>query len=141
MAAGGGALLAEARLNTATKAGHDALEMIKFFEQEAAFSIGFRTVKARRRGDVRELHDVELYEVSPVPIRRTPRRSPDRRRGQPTLRRRVQGHHGRGRTAAADRDGGGDPVLGVWAAGGGDRARRAPPRGAAHLPPVRRRGR
>ncbi len=66
MVAGGGALVAEARLNTAIKAGHDALEMIKFFEQEAAFSIGYRAVKARRRGGVRELHDVELYEVSPV---------------------------------------------------------------------------
>jgi len=53
-------------LNTAIKAGHDALEMIKFFEQEAAFSIGYRAVKARRRGDVRELHDVEVFEVSPV---------------------------------------------------------------------------
>ena len=61
-----GALVAQARLNTAIKAGHDALEMIKFFEQEAAFSIGYRPVKARRRGGVRELHDVELYEVSPV---------------------------------------------------------------------------
>ena len=61
-----GALVAQARLNTAIKAGHDALEMIKFYEQEAAFSIGYRPVKARRRGDVRELHDVELYEVSPV---------------------------------------------------------------------------
>ena len=40
--------------------------MIKFFEQEAAFSIGYRAVKARRRGDVRELHDVEVFEVSPV---------------------------------------------------------------------------
>jgi len=40
--------------------------MIKFFEQEAAFSIGYRAVKAQRRGGVRELHDVELYEVSPV---------------------------------------------------------------------------
>jgi len=40
--------------------------MIKFFEREAAFSIGYKTVKARRRGDVRELLDVELYEVSPV---------------------------------------------------------------------------
>ena len=66
MAAGGGALVAEARLNTAIKAGHDALEMIKFFEQEAAFSIGYRAVKARRRGGVRELLDVEVYEVSPV---------------------------------------------------------------------------
>ena len=66
MVAGGGALVAEARLNTAIKAGHDALEMIKFFEQEAAFSIGYRAVKARRRGGVRELLDVEVYEVSPV---------------------------------------------------------------------------
>ena len=65
-AAEAGALVAQARLNTAIKAGHDALEMIKFFEQEAAFSIGYRAVKARRRGAVRELHDVELYEVSPV---------------------------------------------------------------------------
>ena len=40
--------------------------MIKFFEQEAAFSIGYRAVKARRRGDVRELLDVEVIEVSPV---------------------------------------------------------------------------
>ena len=61
-----GALVAQARLNTAIKAGHDALEMIKFFEQEAAFSIGYRAVKTRRRGDVRELHDVEVFEVSPV---------------------------------------------------------------------------
>ena len=61
-----GALVAQARLNTAIKAGHDALEMIKFFEQEAAFSIGYRPVKARRRGDVRELLDVEVFEVSPV---------------------------------------------------------------------------
>ncbi len=40
--------------------------MIKFFGQEAAFSIGYKAVKARRRCDVRELHDVELFEVSPV---------------------------------------------------------------------------
>jgi hypothetical protein len=79
--------------------------------------------KARRRGDVRELHDVELYEVSPVlfgahPDARLIGVEASRPSGV------EYKAHGRGRTAAADRDGGGDPVLGVRAAGGGDRARR-----------------
>jgi len=50
----------------AIKAGHDALEVIKFFGPESAWSIGYRAVKARHRNGVRELLDVELYEVSPV---------------------------------------------------------------------------
>lgn len=61
-----GALVAEARLNTAIPAGRDAYEMIKFLGGDAAFSIGFKTVRARQRGGVRELLDVELYEISPV---------------------------------------------------------------------------
>lgn len=61
-----GALIAEARLNTAVKEGKDALEMITFYGSEAAFSIGYRTVKSRQRAGVRELLDVDLYEISPV---------------------------------------------------------------------------
>jgi phage head maturation protease len=61
-----GALIAEARLNTAITEGKNALEMIKFYGQEAAFSIGYRAVKSRQRGGVRELLDVDLFEISPV---------------------------------------------------------------------------
>lgn len=40
--------------------------MITFYGSEAAFSIGYRTVKSRQRAGVRELLDVDLYEISPV---------------------------------------------------------------------------
>lgn len=61
-----GALIAEVKLNTAVPAAKDALEMIKFYGEESSWSIGYRTVKSRQRGDVRELLDVDLYEISPV---------------------------------------------------------------------------
>ena len=53
-------------MNTATREGKDALANIAFFGDESAFSIGYRAVKTRQVGGVRELLDVELYEVSPV---------------------------------------------------------------------------
>lgn len=59
-------MIATARLNTATEAGRDALETIKFFGRDSAWSIGYKAVKARQVGAVRELLDVELYEISPV---------------------------------------------------------------------------
>jgi len=116
--------------------------MIKFFEQEAAFSIGYRAVKARRRGDVRELHDVELYEVSPVLFGAHPDarligvkagRPPDVEYKATTgvLPAQRQGRRD------ADRD----PLLSVWPPGRGGRARRAAGRGDPDLPAVRGGGR
>jgi len=61
-----GALVAEARFNTAIPAGRDTYEMIKFLGDEAAFSIGYRAVDPRWRNGVRELPKVDLYEISAV---------------------------------------------------------------------------
>jgi phage head maturation protease len=62
-----GALIADVQLNTAIKEGKDTLSMIQFYGPgESAWSIGYRTVKSRQRDGVRELLDVDLFEISPV---------------------------------------------------------------------------
>nr|WP_240982078.1 MULTISPECIES: NUDIX domain-containing protein [unclassified Streptomyces] len=66
-----GALVATVHYNLQTKQGRDAYQQVKQWHEhkQAAFSIGYRVPAggARRRGDgVRVIHQLDLYEVSPV---------------------------------------------------------------------------
>ncbi|MBB4902521.1 NUDIX domain-containing protein [Streptomyces griseomycini] len=66
-----GALVATVIYNLRTQQGRDAYEQVKQWHehQQAAFSIGYRvpTEGATLRGDgVRVIHDLDLFEVSPV---------------------------------------------------------------------------
>lgn len=69
-AAGGGALMITAQFQLATQRGRDAFEDIKFYGDEACFSIGYRTVPGFVYTDpktgVRHLQKVDLWEWSPV---------------------------------------------------------------------------
>ncbi|MFD4794997.1 NUDIX domain-containing protein [Streptomyces anulatus] len=66
-----GALVSTVAYNLRTTKGRDAYEQVKQWHEngEAAFSIGYRVPAggATRRGDgVRVIHDLDLFEVSPV---------------------------------------------------------------------------
>lgn len=61
-----GALLVKARFNLATADGRDAYANAKFFGADQSFSIGYKVARTRRRGGVRLIDDLDLYEFSPV---------------------------------------------------------------------------
>ena len=64
-----GALVATAQLSMGTKAGRGAFEVIRFFgPAESAFSIGYKVAPfgATRRGGIRYITDLDLYEISAV---------------------------------------------------------------------------
>ncbi|MEU1273526.1 NUDIX domain-containing protein [Streptomyces sp. NPDC005799] len=66
-----GALVATVLYNLRTRQGRDAYEQVKQWHEhkQAAFSIGYRVsdTGASKRGDgVRVIHDLDLFEVSPV---------------------------------------------------------------------------
>jgi len=60
-----GGLLVRGQINMATAEGKAALAEITFYgATDAAFSIGYRPTKTRQRGGLREIHDLDLFEVS-----------------------------------------------------------------------------
>lgn len=59
-----GALLVRGKLNTASREGKAAAHDVEFFGPDAAFSIGYKTARSRQRGRLREIADLDLYEVS-----------------------------------------------------------------------------
>jgi len=61
-----GALIATAQINTAVREGKDTLAMARFFGAESCWSIGYKVNKAKQRDGVREIYDLDLYEISPV---------------------------------------------------------------------------
>lgn len=64
-----GALVATVQLNMSSTAGREAFESIKFFgPAESAFSIGYKVTPggSRKRGGIRYIHDLDLFEISPV---------------------------------------------------------------------------
>lgn len=61
-----GALRVTARYLLGTKDGREAYEVAKAFGAEQGFSIGYRVRRARQRGRVRHIDDLELFEFSPV---------------------------------------------------------------------------
>ncbi|MFK0279539.1 NUDIX domain-containing protein [Streptomyces sp. NPDC090499] len=65
-----GALVATVLYNLRTQQGRDAYEQVKQWHEhkQAAFSIGFRVREgsATMRNNVRVIHDMDLFEVSPV---------------------------------------------------------------------------
>ncbi|MFD7763572.1 HK97 family phage prohead protease [Streptomyces microflavus] len=66
-----GALVATVQYNLRTTKGRDAYEQVKQWHEngEAQFSIGYRVVTggaSKRHDNVRVIHDLDLYEVSPV---------------------------------------------------------------------------
>lgn len=62
-----GALLARWQANLDSEDGKSAYSNAKFFgPKESTFSIGYRTVRARQRGSVRYIHDLDLFEYGPV---------------------------------------------------------------------------
>ncbi|MET9528107.1 2'-5' RNA ligase family protein [Streptomyces coeruleorubidus] len=68
---GAGALVATVQFNLRTSRGRDAYEQVKQWHEngEAAFSIGYKVVPggaSKRHDGVRIIHDLELYEISPV---------------------------------------------------------------------------
>ncbi|WP_158716908.1 2'-5' RNA ligase family protein [Streptomyces rimosus] len=69
--AAAGALVATVQYNLRTIRGRDAYEQVDQWHKnnEAAFSIGYKVVPggaAKRHDGVRVIHDLELYEISPV---------------------------------------------------------------------------
>ncbi|MER7937928.1 MULTISPECIES: HK97 family phage prohead protease [unclassified Streptomyces] len=68
---GAGALVATVQYNLRTTLGRDAYEQVKQWHEngEAQFSIGYKVTKAgasKRHDGVRIIHDLDLYEISPV---------------------------------------------------------------------------
>ncbi|MFF0754397.1 HK97 family phage prohead protease [Streptomyces sp. NPDC004267] len=66
-----GALVATVQFNLRTSRGRDAYEQVKQWHEngEAAFSIGYKVVPggaSKRHDGVRIIHDLTLYEISPV---------------------------------------------------------------------------
>lgn len=62
-----GAVWARYQANLATKDGLTAFLDAQFFgREESTFSIGYKTVKARHRGDTRFIEDIDLFEFGPV---------------------------------------------------------------------------
>ncbi|MBV1940757.1 2'-5' RNA ligase family protein [Streptomyces sp. BV286] len=66
-----GALVATVRFNMRTSRGRDAYEQVKDWHDhgEAQFSIGYKVTPggaSKRHDGVRIIHDLELYEISPV---------------------------------------------------------------------------
>ncbi|MFD9248392.1 2'-5' RNA ligase family protein [Streptomyces bottropensis] len=66
-----GALVATVQFNLRTSRGRDAYEQVKQWHEngEAAFSIGYKVIPggaSKRHDGVRIIHDLELYEISPV---------------------------------------------------------------------------
>lgn len=59
-----GALLVRGQLNLQTADGKAAAADIDFYGPDSAFSIGYKPVRAKQRNGLRELHDVDLFEVS-----------------------------------------------------------------------------
>ncbi|GAA1083760.1 HK97 family phage prohead protease [Pseudonocardia alni] len=61
-----GALIVQVRFNTAKPEGKAALADAQFYGSDSEWSIGYKAVRARQVGGVRELHEVDLFEVSTV---------------------------------------------------------------------------
>jgi hypothetical protein len=62
-----GALRARWQANLDSDDGKAAYSNAKFFgPEESTFSIGYRTTRARQRGSVRHIHDLDLFEYGPV---------------------------------------------------------------------------
>ncbi|MEU1221385.1 2'-5' RNA ligase family protein [Streptomyces microflavus] len=69
--AAAGALVATVQYNLRTRRGRDAYEQVRQWHEnnEAQFSIGYKVVAggaSKRHDGVRVIHDLELYEISPV---------------------------------------------------------------------------
>jgi len=66
--AGVGGLFAKVQFNLATEKGREAFASVAFFGQEQEWSIGYKTLNATfdPGSQANILHEVELYEVSPV---------------------------------------------------------------------------
>jgi HK97 family phage prohead protease len=66
--AGVGGLFAKVQFNLATEKGREAFASVAFFGQEQEWSIGYKTLNATFDPGTQAniLHEVELYEVSPV---------------------------------------------------------------------------
>lgn len=66
--AGVGGLFAKVQFNLATEKGREAFASVAFFGQEQEWSIGYKTLNATfdPGSQANVLHEVELYEVSPV---------------------------------------------------------------------------
>jgi HK97 family phage prohead protease len=73
---GAGALKVKVQFNLNSTRGRDAWEDVKFYGEEGEWSIGYDvngpTGKSRNVGGVRELHQINLFEVSPVPFGAAP---------------------------------------------------------------------
>lgn len=67
-ARGLGALYVETQFNLKTQLGRDAFENVKFYGEESEWSIGYRTIKEQydSKQKANLLHEIELYEYSPV---------------------------------------------------------------------------
>jgi len=66
--AGVGGLFAKVQFNLATEKGREAFASVAFFGHEQEWSIGYKTLNATfdPQAQANVLHEVELYEVSPV---------------------------------------------------------------------------